>query len=203
MFEVGPLGVNCIVLGDGKSGKAIVVDPGDEPETILDFIKEMGLSVDHIVLTHAHFDHVGGVPDIKEATGAKVALHKGDMELYRGSKDQAAFWGFELPPLPEPDLLLEEGDVIGAGPLSFTVMHTPGHSPGGICLFGEGIVITGDTLFRGSVGRTDFYGGDMNKLKESFLRLMSLPENTLVIPGHGPTTNIGTEKEENFFIDAL
>lgn len=111
----------------------------------------------------------------------------------------SSFWGYDLDPLPEPDFLLKDGEDITVGNLRFKVLHTPGHSPGGICLYGESLVVTGDTLFAGSVGRTDFYGGDINKLKESFKRLMSLPENTKVLPGHGPETTISREKRENIF----
>ena len=111
----------------------------------------------------------------------------------------AAFWGYDISPLPEPDMLVEEGDEIRLGSLSFKVLHTPGHSPGGMCLFGAGVVVTGDTLFAGAVGRTDFHGGDITKLKESFQRLLSLPPDTEVLAGHGPNSTIGRERSENFF----
>ncbi len=198
-LSVGPLESNCFVIGDEKSMKAIVVDPGDEPDRIMDVIKSEGLFVDYIYCTHAHFDHVGAVPEIKKETGARVAVHRDEIEIYRGAADMAAFWGYKIEPLPEPDLLVEDDDEIKVGDLTFRVLHTPGHSPGGICLFGEGIVITGDTLFAGSVGRTDFHGGDMNKLRRSFERLMSLPPETRVLAGHGPDSTIGTERAENFF----
>jgi glyoxylase-like metal-dependent hydrolase (beta-lactamase superfamily II) len=115
----------------------------------------------------------------------------------------AAFWGYDLDPLPDPDVLVKDGEDITAGNLSFKVLHTPGHSPGGICLYGNGILITGDTIFAGSVGRTDFYGGNEKKLKESFKRLMLLPENIGVLPGHGPATSIAREKHENMFSELL
>jgi glyoxylase-like metal-dependent hydrolase (beta-lactamase superfamily II) len=198
-LDVGPLAVNCYVIGDEITKKAMIVDPGDEPDRIMDMIYINGLKAEYIVLTHAHFDHVGAVPDIKEATGALIALHEDEMELYEGASEQAAFWGYGLPPLPKPDMLLKEGDNINIGYLNFTVLHTPGHSPGCICLYGEGMVITGDTLFQGSVGRTDFYGGNMKRLRDSFKRLMSLPDSTAVLPGHGPSTFIKREREENFF----
>ncbi len=200
---VGPLEVNCFVIADEASKKAIVVDPGDEPDRIMDMIKENGLKIEYIICTHGHFDHVGAVSDLKKATDAKVLIHKDELEIYDAAKDMAAFWGYDLDPLPDPDVLVEDGVDIAVGDLSFKVFHTPGHSPGGICLYGEGIVITGDTLFAGSVGRTDFHGGDTNRLKESFKRLMSLPENIRVLPGHGPETTIGREKRENMFSDEL
>jgi glyoxylase-like metal-dependent hydrolase (beta-lactamase superfamily II) len=198
-LAVGPLEANCFLIGDEGSGKAMVIDPGDEPDRITDGAKADNLSIEYIVCTHAHFDHVGAVPEVKDETGAKIILHKDELEIYQGARDMAAFWGYDIPPLPEPDILVEEGSEIRLGALSFKVLHTPGHSPGGICLLGEGVVVTGDTLFAGSVGRTDFHGGDMNKLKESFQRLLSLPPETKVLAGHGPDSTIGEERSANFF----
>lgn len=198
-LAVGPLEANCFLIGDEDSGKAMVIDPGDEPDRVMDAAKADNLSLEYIVCTHAHFDHVGAVPDVKDETGAKIIVHKDELEIYRGARDMAAFWGYDIPPLPEPDILVEEGSEIRLGALSFKVLHTPGHSPGGICLLGEGVVVTGDTLFAGSVGRTDFHGGDMNKLKESFQRLLSLPPETKVLAGHGPDSTIGEERSGNFF----
>jgi glyoxylase-like metal-dependent hydrolase (beta-lactamase superfamily II) len=200
---VGPLEVNCFIIAEEASKKALVIDPGDEPDRIMDVVKDNKLNVEYIVCTHGHFDHVGAVSDLKNETGAKVLIHKHEIEIYSAAKDMAAFWGYELDPLPDPDVLVEEGEIIKIGGVGFKVFHSPGHSPGGICLYGEGVVVTGDTLFAGSVGRTDFYGGDMNKLKESFKRLMTLPEDTRVLPGHGPETTIGYEKKENMFSEEL
>lgn len=197
---VGPLEANCFIIGDEDSKKAMVVDPGDEPDRIIDIIKKDGLFVDYIICTHAHFDHVGAVPDIKGNTDAKIVIHKDELEIYRAARDMAAFWGYDIDPLPDPDQLVDEGDEIRLGTLTFKVLHTPGHSPGGISLFGEGVVITGDTLFAGSVGRTDFHGGDMNRLKQSVERLMSLPPEMEVLAGHGPNSTIGKERTENFFL---
>lgn len=195
---VGPLEVNCYIIGN-KNSKAMVIDPGDEPDRIIELIKNNGFIIDYIVCTHGHFDHVGAIPDLKNATGAKVLIHEDEQEIYQAARDMAAFWGYEIENLPDPDIFISEGDNIKAGDLNFKVLHTPGHSPGGICLYGEGLVLTGDTLFAGSVGRTDFYGGDMNQLKNSFGRLMALPEDTRVLPGHGPESTIGEEKRENPF----
>ncbi len=200
---VGPLQVNCFIIADDTSKEAVVIDPGDEPDMILDIIKNNGLTVQYILCTHGHFDHVGAVSDIKKETGAKVALHKDELEIYSAALDMAAFWGYDIERLPEPDILLKDGDVVEFGRIRLNVLHTPGHSPGGICLYGDGIVITGDTVFAGSVGRTDLYGGDEKKLKESFKRLMSLPENIRVLPGHGPETLIAREKHENMFSELL
>ena len=200
---VGPLQVNCFVIADEKTGESMVIDPGDEPDRIIDVIKGNGLKVKYIICTHAHFDHVGGITELKDETDAKIVIHQEERELYNSAMDQAAFWGYELAPLPEPDMFVKEGDKIEIGHLSFEVFHSPGHSPGGICLYGEGVVFTGDTLFAGSVGRTDFYGGDINKLKKSFLRLMSLPPDTKVFCGHGPASNISREKASNFFMGEI
>lgn len=196
---VGPLENNCFIIADENTKDGLVVDPGDEPDRILDLINKNSFNIKYIVCTHAHFDHVGAVPDLKKETGAKIVIHRDELEIYKSTKDQAAIRGYELDPLPEPDMFVSEGDKIEVGDLRFEILHTPGHSPGGICLYGEGILITGDTLFAGSVGRTDFYGGDMEKLKRSFRRLLSLSDKIKVLPGHGPETTIGQERTDNFF----
>jgi len=200
-LAVGALQGNCVVVADEESREAMVIDPGDEPDRIIDVVRDHGLTVKYIVCTHGHFDHVGAVGDIKEGAGGALAMHPDERYIYEAALDMAAFWGFKIDPLPPPDLLVGEGDVLTLGSRTFQVIHTPGHSPGGICLYGEGMVITGDTLFAGSVGRTDFHGGDMGKLKNSFRRLMGLPDGTAVIPGHGPETTIGREKRENLFAE--
>ena len=200
---VGPLEENTYIIGDEATKQAIVIDPGDEPDRIMNEVKANGLQVNAIICTHAHFDHVGAAGDVKKATGANIILHKEDLETYDRAKDQASFWGYSVDDLPQPDSYIGEGDEVKVGNLSFKVMHTPGHSQGGICLYGEGIVVTGDTIFQGSVGRTDFPGGSIEKLKESFRRLLDLPENTHVLSGHGPETTIGNEKTGNFFVNEL
>ena len=198
-FIVGPLESNCYLIIDENSKETLVVDPGDEPDRIIDLIHENSLQVKYIVCTHAHFDHVGALSDIKQETGAPIVIHRDEQEVYRGTRQQAVSWGFELDELPEPDMLVSEGDILEIGNLKFMIIHTPGHSPGGICLSGEDILITGDTLFAGSVGRTDLHGGDIIQLKKSFKRLMSFSEKVKILPGHGPETTIGREKKENFF----
>lgn len=202
-FIVGPLETNCFIIAEENTREALVVDPGDESGRILDIIKEKEYKVNYIVCTHAHFDHVGAIPAIKNETGAKVVLHKNELEVYKQSGQFASLWGYEIETLPSPDLLVSEGDILTIGDLAFKVLHTPGHSPGGICLFGEGIIITGDTLFAGSVGRTDFEGGDIEKLKMSFKRLMALPGDLKVLPGHGPQSTINSERYSNFFNELL
>jgi hydroxyacylglutathione hydrolase len=196
---IGPLENNCYIIADEQTRAAFIVDPGDEPDRILDLINEYGLKPQYIICTHAHFDHIAVVSDIKQETDMKIVLHRDDLELYRNVKNQAALWGYEIDSLPDPDLFVAEGDTLAIGNLRFMIFHSPGHSPGGICVYGEGIIITGDTLFAGSVGRTDLYGGDIEKLKISYKRLMSLPEETKVLPGHGTETTIKKEKVDNFF----
>ena len=198
-FVVGPLESNCYLIVDEHSKEALVIDPGDESDRIIDFIHENNLHIKHIVCTHAHFDHVGALSDIKHETGASIVIHQEEQEIYRNTRKQAVLWGFEIDDLPEPDMFVSEGNELGIGGLRFKILHTPGHSPGGICLFGEGVLIAGDTLFAGSVGRTDLLGGNLDMLKDSFKRLMSLPDQTEILPGHGPETTIGKEKKENFF----
>jgi len=202
-FVVGPLETNCFIIAEEKTREAIVVDPGDEPDRILDVIKEKDYNIKYIVCTHAHFDHVGAVPEIKNGTGAMVAIHRDELEAYKQSGEFASLWGYEIEALPNPDLFVSEGDILKIGDLTFEVLHTPGHSPGGICLFGEGIIVTGDTLFAGSVGRTDFEGGDIENLKMSFKRLMALPGDMKVLPGHGPLSTISRERVDNFFNELL
>ncbi|NWF76980.1 MAG: MBL fold metallo-hydrolase [Nitrospirae bacterium] len=197
---VGTLENNCYIIGDERTREVFIVDPGDEPDRILDFVNEDNLETKFIVCTHAHFDHVGAINEIREITKAKIILHKDDLILYKNIEMQGLAWGFDIEPLTEPDIIVSEGYNIEIGDLRFTVLHTPGHSPGSICLYGEGILITGDTIFAGSVGRTDLYGGDINQLRKSFKRLIELPDNTIILPGHGPESTIMKEKNDNFFM---
>ncbi len=196
-IPVGQLESNCYIIADEESGKVFVIDPGDEPDRIIEGLK--GYDVEFIVLTHAHFDHAGAVGELKKATGAKIVIHELERDHYASIKDQGASWGFSLSELPDPDVHIKDGEELILGPLTFTAIHTPGHTPGGICLYTPGLVITGDTLFAGSVGRTDFPGGSIAQLKESFRLLMGLPDETQVLPGHGPATTIGHERSTNMF----
>ena len=202
-IPVGSLQANAYIVADEETKQAVVIDPGDEGDRILEVAKANNLKINEIICTHAHFDHVGAAGDIKKQTGAKIIMHKEDLETYSLAKDQGAFWGIQVDDLPQPDGFVEEGDDVKVGSLSFKVMHTPGHSKGGICLYGEGIIITGDTIFKGSIGRTDFPGGSIEELKGSFRRIIALPEDTRVFSGHGPETTIGFEKQTNFFMSEI
>jgi len=199
-FEVGPLFVNCYIIYDERTKEAVVIDPGDEPDLILDFIKEENLNLKYILCTHGHFDHIGSVKELRDETGAKVVLHEKDIEIYRNSPQIAMqFFGIEIEPQPEPDILIKNGEILNTGNIQLTVIHTPGHSPGSVCFYNDGYIFTGDTLFAGSVGRTDIIGGSMNELLNSLKKIASLPDETIVFPGHGPKTKIGIEKKTNPF----
>jgi len=200
---IGPLQVNCFVVYDEESHDAIVVDPGDEAEKIIGPIEDRKLKVSRIICTHGHFDHIGAVTKLKEKTGAVVMLHKGDLDIYMQADKQGALWGFHIEQPPAPDMFLAEGDEVAVGRFSLKVLHTPGHSPGGICLYGEGVILTGDTIFAGSVGRTDFPGGSLTDLKRSFARIIALPPETMIFSGHGPLTAVKNEIEDNFFVHEL
>jgi hydroxyacylglutathione hydrolase len=200
---VGPLQVNCYIVYDEDSLEALVVDPGDEAEKIIRLIEAGRLKVSNIVCTHAHFDHIGAVRRLKEKTGSQVIIQKEDFEIYMRADEQAVSWGFQIEQPPEPDIYVVDGDEVGVGRSRFKVLHTPGHSPGGICLYGEGVIFTGDTIFAGSVGRTDFYGGSIAELKKSFSKIISLPPETRIFSGHGPLTTVKKEKEYNFFVQEL
>ena len=205
-FSVAPLGCNCVILGDEQQGTAIVIDPGGEAPRILARLAELGLRCVGIVHTHTHFDHIGGTKEVQEATHASNMIHEGDLFLYEGVQMQLDGFGapFRAPQVAEIDRFLSEGDTVQAGAVELDVLHTPGHSPGSICLTLEGerpIVIAGDTLFARSIGRSDLWGGDGSQLVDSIQRkLFSLPDETLVITGHGPNTTIGKERKLNPFV---
>lgn len=198
-LSLGPLEVNCYIVFEADTKEGIIIDPGDEPDRISEVVDSQGVKVSHIVCTHTHFDHVGAIPGLKAKMKAKIVIHEDDRQVYARAKDMAKFWGFSLDDLPEPELLVKEGDELAVGSVKFKILHTPGHSPGSMCLLGEGLLFSGDTLFAGSIGRTDFPGGSLDQMKASFKRLMSLPGGTKVLPGHGPTSTIKIEQSENFF----
>ena len=206
-FPVGLLACNCTLLGDPVTGEAIVIDPGlavtGGPAYLLARLAALGLKLKQIIVTHAHIDHVGGALALKQATGAPILLHQADLPLLRMMEQQAAWLGIAPPPIAEPDANANDGLAIGLPNLIGQVLHTPGHTEGSICvLFAQhGLLLAGDTLFAGSIGRTDLPGGDSSKILRSIQsRLLPLPENTLVVPGHGAETTIGAEQENNPFL---
>ena len=200
---VGPLQVNCYIVHDEKTKEAIVIDPGDDGREILDLIREKGLKVRYIVNTHAHFDHVGANKLLKDATGAELLIHEADSGLLSTTANHARMFGMTAPSSPKADRYVKHGDVLTVGALTLTVLHTPGHSAGGISLAGDGVVFTGDALFAGSIGRTDLPGGDLMTLITSIkTNLMTLPDETVVLSGHGPQSTIGEERRENPFLNA-
>ncbi|MBI5189638.1 MAG: MBL fold metallo-hydrolase [Nitrospirae bacterium] len=201
---VGALAVNCYVAGCDKTRMAAVIDPGDDAAEILAVLKDGGLTLKYIILTHAHFDHSGAALELQKRTGAKVLIHKDDADMLSQTAAQGAMFGMAVSPPPKPDGYLKDGETLKVGELILEVIETPGHSKGGISVYArkEGAVFTGDTLFWGSVGRTDLPGGDYTALMHSLkVRLASLPDNTVVYPGHGDDTTIGFEKEQNPFLD--
>ncbi len=203
ILPVGPLQCNCSVLGDETTREAMVIDPGDDVAQVLALVRRHGLTVRQIVITHGHIDHVGGAMKLKRATGAPILINQNDAALLKMLDAQAGWIGVEPPGRVDLDQDLREGDKLTVGNLNATVMHTPGHTEGSVCLYfpAEQKLIAGDTLFAGSIGRTDLPGGDFDKIMDSLRgRLMSLPEQTLVIPGHGPLTTIGAERESNPFL---
>lgn len=200
---VGPLQVNCYIIFDEKTKEAIVIDPGDDAQDILHLVNGKSLKVKYIVNTHAHFDHVGANKLLKEATGAELLIHEGDSALLGATTNQARMFGMTATSSPKADRFVKHGDVITAGDVSLTVLHTPGHSAGGISLVGDGVVFTGDALFAGSVGRTDLMGGDLMTLITAIKEhLMTLPDDTIVLSGHGPQSTIGEERADNPFLNA-
>jgi hydroxyacylglutathione hydrolase len=204
-FPVGPIGANCYIFGDESTGDAFVIDPGDEPDRILGALRKRKVRATAIVNTHGHFDHVQGVEAVRRATGAPFWIHEAERDALAQSPARAKLmFGIALPPSPAPDRWLRDGDRLQVGALVLVVRHTPGHSPGGVCLIGEGIAFVGDTLFAGSIGRADIPGSDFDTLLASITRvLLPLPDDTVCYPGHGPETTIGEEKRTNPFLVPL
>ena len=198
---VGPIMANCFILGCEKTKAAAVIDPGDDTDNILISLAESALTVKYIINTHGHFDHVGGNNRLKSATGAEIVIHPLDAHMLNSLSSMAAAWSLPTEDSPPPDRMVEDGDTISFGNITLTVIHTPGHSPGGISLYGDGNVFVGDTLFAGSIGRTDFPGGDYGILISSIRnKLLVLGDAVRVFTGHGPDTTIGREKKYNPFV---
>ena len=198
---VGPLAENAYIVGSEETKECAIIDPGAEPGRILEEVERLGLTVGFILNTHGHGDHVGGVAGIKEATGATYAIHEKDIQLLRRSDPHASrvVSDFRVP--PDPDMYVHDGDVIEVGRVKLRVIETPGHTQGGVCYYTDGVVFTGDTLFQGSIGRSDMPGGNGQQLIQGIIgRLMVLPTETKVYPGHGPDSTIAREKLTNPFL---
>lgn len=206
VLSVGMLACNCSVLGDEATGEAVVIDPGDEIERVQQILAKHRLHVKYIVATHAHIDHVGGVQKLQQATGAAVLMHQADLPLYQNLALQAEWLGVPPPGVVNVDQFLKEGDTLRCGALTLEVLHTPGHSPGSLSLHLPGekqLILSGDTLFQGSIGRTDLWGGSFDEILRSIRhRLLIFPDATPVFPGHGPSTTIGEERKSNPFLQA-
>lgn len=205
-FPVGAFACNCTILGDPASGRAIVIDPGDEPEKVLSRLSALGLAPIYAFHTHAHLDHVMGTRGVKEEhPGTEILMHPGDRELYDNLQLQAQAFGLRTEDALPVDTWIADGDKVAVGAISGEVLHTPGHTPGSVCLHVPdlGLLFAGDTLFQGSVGRTDLWGGSFQQLEASIReRLYGLPEETRVVTGHGPETQIGFERRSNPFVRA-
>ncbi|MBT4831861.1 MAG: MBL fold metallo-hydrolase [Porticoccaceae bacterium] len=202
-FPVGPLGCNCSVIGDRLSGRALVVDPGGNAEQILALLNELNLKAVAIIHTHAHLDHILAAGEIKNATGAPIYLHEGDQFLWDMVEEQCARFGVPPVKLPDPDHYLQDDHDLGC--CGGVAIHTPGHTPGSISFWFEEYktLIAGDTLFQGSIGRTDLPGGNFDQIIASIKeRIYSLDDEAVVVTGHGPNTSIGYEKMSNGFIRA-
>jgi glyoxylase-like metal-dependent hydrolase (beta-lactamase superfamily II) len=203
IFPVGPLQCNCSIIGDDVTGEGIVVDPGDNIPQILAAAAKHKLTIKQIVITHGHIDHVGGAMQLRAVTGAPILMNQDDYEQLGILDIQANWIGVAPPGKVEIDHSIKQSDEMKIGSLNATVMHTPGHTEGSVCLYfpTEKKLIAGDTLFAGSIGRTDFPGGSMEKILDSLKgKLMTLPDETVVVPGHGPLTTIGEERENNPFL---
>jgi len=192
---------NCYLVADEGRGECAVIDPGEDTALIGRVLTELHMRPVAIWLTHAHIDHVVGVPEVKRMTGAPVYLHPADRPLYDRVAQQAVAFGMRAGPLPPPDRAFAHGDVVRVGDIMFAVRHTPGHSPGSVSLVGSDVVFVGDVLFQGSIGRTDLPGGDADTLLQSIRReLLSLPDDTIVYSGHGLETTVGRERAANPFL---
>lgn len=202
---LGPFVNNVYILGDEESKEGIIIDASFLPEEIVRAVKNLGLNIKTILLTHGHIDHIAGAEKVKQGTGAQIAICEKDMWLYDHIGDQGKLFGFGVKSLPTPDLFLKHGDTVAFGKHRFKIIETPGHSPGSVCFSGEldgkPVVFTGDTLFCRSIGRTDLWGGDFGEIERSIKqKLFNLAPGTLVLPGHNEETDIGTEQKSNPFV---
>ena len=197
---VGPFAANCYIVGSEITREGMIIDPGGEARQILEKVNNLQLTIKLILLTHSHIDHIGAVKEVSEATGSEICIHADDARSLQEQRVSSVF-SLSYPTSPPADRLIRGGDNINVGDLHFLVLHTPGHTPGGICLLGHGVVFTGDTLFNYGIGRTDLLGGSQYQLLTSLhAKLMVLPDDTVVYPGHGPDTTIDAERRGNPFL---
>ena len=198
---VGAFQENCWVIGNRRTGEAICIDPGDQADDILHLAKDMGVEIKLIACSHAHVDHVLGVPGIVNQAGAKFLLHESDLGILQGAAESAARFGMQAEQPPDPDHYLSEGDKIEVDGIALHAIHTPGHTPGSVSFYGDGMLFSGDTLFRQSIGRTDLPGGDHQQEMSSIVdKLLQLPDDTVVLPGHMQETTLAQERAHNPFI---
>jgi len=200
-LPVGPLQVNCSIVVCEETRQAVVIDPGDDAGEILREVKQADSEIKLIINTHGHFDHIGGNAGLIAASGAELMMHADDVPVLQQAAVHAGIYGLSVTPSPDPDRLLADGESVTIGSLTFSVLHVPGHSPGGICLLIENDIFVGDCLFAGSIGRTDLPGGNHDLLISGIRqKLLPLADDTVVHPGHGPDTTIGREREHNPFL---
>jgi len=200
---VGLLLSNCYIVWDEDVKQGVIIDPGDDADVILNSVKKLGIEIIYILATHGHFDHVGAVAPLKKELKVDFLAHKGDLFFIEDGEDSARRWGIIIEQPPKPDRFIDDGDKIKVGGFELEVLHTPGHSPGGVSFLYDRMVFGGDTLFQGSIGRTDFREGSFEELSNSIrTRLYTLPDDTIVYTGHGPVTTIGDEKRNNAFVRA-
>jgi glyoxylase-like metal-dependent hydrolase (beta-lactamase superfamily II) len=198
---VGPLLSNCYILWDEHTKHGVIIDPGDDAEIILKKITELDLTIKYILATHGHFDHIGAVAPLKQRLNTKFLAHEGDLFFIEDGKKTANNWGVKIEQPPTPDHYIKDKEIINIKDFEIKVLHTPGHSPGGVCFHVNNMLFGGDTLFQRSIGRTDFRQGSYEQLEKSIKTcLYTLPDNTIVYTGHGPNTTIGDEKKYNAFV---
>lgn len=204
-LQLGPIATNCYIVRDEATGRAAVIDPGGDAPRVTAALARHNLTVEAIIATHAHFDHIGAVRDLVLATGAPFLAGEAELPVLKTAAEQALmFFGISVRPPPAPDRLLRDGDELTLGGARFRVAHTPGHSPGHICLLGDGVAFVGDVVFPGSIGRTDLPGGDYDTLMRAIARhILTLPDETVLYSGHGPETTVGRERRTNPFLVGL
>lgn len=197
---VGQIDTNCYIISDEKTAAAIVIDPGDEYERIMEKIDAGKLRPKYILFTHSHYDHVCAARELKDTYGALIAMHADEKPIYENTKNLCMSWGYEADDFPPPDILLKDNDTLEIGRTVFRIVHTPGHSPGSICVYSGTTLFTGDTLFSGSAGRTDLKGGNAGQLLTSLEKIATFPPGTIILCGHGEDTTVAREIRTNPFI---